>query len=147
MSTLPFTGRGLDLEENTVETEEDIGWSADRLKSRPVRLTPFLWRHIEQHPPDPDQRQYFLTVARNLAQKRVEAILKGKHRRAYERAARLVAAIAEARILAGDPQQGHAILDDTRHKHSRFHALTGELDRIVRRSPLLPSPPPKSRRW
>jgi hypothetical protein len=45
----------------------------------------------------------------------------------------LVAAIAEARILAGDPQQGHAILDETRHTYSRFYAFTRDLDKIVRR--------------
>jgi hypothetical protein len=58
-----------------------------------------------------------------------------------------VAAIAEARILAGDQPQGHAILDETRQTYSRFYAFTGELDKIVRRSPLLPSPPSKPRRW
>ena len=146
-SSFPFTGWDLDLEDDTVEAEEGIGWPADQSKSRPVHLTPFLRKHIEQHPLDPGRRESFLKAARRLAEKRVAAILKGKHRRAYERAARLVAAIAEARILAGDPPQGHAFLDDTRDKYSRFHAFTGELDKIVRRSPLLPSPPPKSRRW
>ena len=77
----------------------------------------------------------------------METILKGKHRGAYERAARLVGAIAETYILAGDTVHGHGMLRDTRDKYSRFYAFTGEIDTIARRSPLLPSPPPKSRRW
>ncbi len=145
-SPLLFTGWDLDLENETFEAEEDIRWPADRSRPRPVRLTPFLRRHIEQHPLESGRFQSFLKTARTLAQRRVAAILNGKHRRAYERAARLVAAVAEARILAGDPPQGHAFLDDTRGKYSRFHAFTGELDKIARRSPLLPSPPPTSRR-
>lgn len=146
-NSLPFSGWEFHLEASAFEAEEEAGLLADRSRLRPVLITPFLRRQIEHHPLDPDRRESCLKAARRLARKRVETILKGKHRGAYERAARLVVAITEAYILAGDPAHGQEILRDTRDKYSRFSAFTGELDRIARRSPLLPSPPPKSRRW
>lgn len=81
-----------------------------------------------------------------MAEGRVTAIVENKQRGVYARAATLVAAVAEARILAGDPQRGQALLQDMRHRFSRFYAFTGELDKVARRSPLLPSPPSKARR-
>ncbi len=116
-------------------------------KPRPVRLTPFLRTQLQQRPPDPERRERFLKVAWTIAKRRVKAILEKKHRRAYERAAALVAAVAEARIVGGDSERGRSLLEDIRGQYSRYYAFTGELDKVARRSPLLPSPPSKSRRW
>jgi hypothetical protein len=82
-----------------------------------------------------------------MAERRVREILDKKHRRAYERAARLVGAVAEARIMAGDPGSGHALLENIRQQFSRYSAFTREMGKIARCSPLLPSPSPKPRRW
>ncbi len=88
-----------------------------------------------------------MKVAWSIAERRVKEILDKKHRRAYERAAMLVGAVAEARIMAGDPESGHALLEDVRQQFSRYSAFTRELDKIARRSPLLPSPSAKHRSW
>ncbi len=82
----------------------------------------------------------------NSAKGRVKEIVEKKHRRAYDRAATLVTAVAEARIINGDADRGHSLLGDIRDQYRRYYAFTGELDKVARRSPLLPSPPSKRRR-
>jgi hypothetical protein len=111
------------------------------------RLTPFLQAQIGQQPVEPEQRARFLKVAWSVAERRVKEILDKNHWRAYERAALLVGAVAEARTIAGDPESGHALLANVRQQFSRYSAFTRELDKITRRSPLLPSSPAKHRRW
>lgn len=66
-----------------------------------------------------------------------------KHRRAYERAATLVAAVAGAQIVSGDADRDRSLLGDIRDQYRRYYAFTGELDKVARRSPLLASPPSK----
>jgi hypothetical protein len=136
----------LDTDEDAFDDEGEGEGPAARSKARPVRLTPFLRNLLQQRPPDPERRERFLKAAWNIAKQRVKAILEKKHRRAYERAAALVAAVAEARIVAGESEKGHSLLEDIRRQYSRYHAFTGELDKVARRSPLLPSPPSKPRR-
>ncbi len=131
------------------DTFDDVGegeWPDDRLKPRPVRLTPFLRTQLQQRPPESALRERFLTVAWNIAKGRVKEIVEKKHRRAYDRAATLVTAVAEARIINGDADRGHSLLGDIRDQYRRYYAFTGELDKVARRSPLLPSPPSKRRR-
>ncbi|MBI4574518.1 MAG: hypothetical protein HY713_14670, partial [candidate division NC10 bacterium] len=142
-----FTMWNLDTDEGVLDDEGEGVWPDVPSKPRPVRLTPFLRTQLQQRPPDPERHERFLKVAWNITKRRVKAILEKKHRRAYERAATLVAAVAEARIVAGDPQQGQSLLEDIRGQYSRYSAFTRELDRVARRSPLLPSPPSKSRGW
>ena len=137
----------LDTDEDALDDEGEGAWPDVRSEARPVRLTPFLRAQLQQRPPGPEAHERFLKVAWNIAKRRVKAIVKKKHRRAYERAATLVAAVAEARLVAGDPERGHSLLDDIRNQYSRYYAFTGELDRVARRSPLLPSPASKRRRW
>jgi len=151
--------RGIDADEPTFpmwdpeaqddgfDDEQEEAWPDVSLKPRPVRLTPFLRAQIEQQAVDPERRAQFLEVARTIAERRVKEILDQKHRRAYERAAMLVGAVSEARIMAGDRGSGHTLLETIRRQFSRYSAFTRELDKIARRSPLLPSPPPKHRRW
>jgi hypothetical protein len=134
-------------EEEPLEEEEEFVLPGMESKPRPVRLTPFLRTQLQQHPCDLGRGKGLLDMAWKLAEGRVKAIVEKKYRQAYGRAATLVAAVAEARILAGDVQRGHDLLAEIRQRFSRFYAFTGELDAAARRSPLLPSPPSKSRRW
>jgi transposase-like protein len=115
-------------------------------KLQAVRLTPFLQVQIAQRPVDPEQRARFLKAAWGIAERRIREILDKKHRRAYERAAMLVGAVAEAQIVAGDSEGGHAVLTNVRRQYSRYSAFTHELDKMARRSPLLPFSPSKHRR-
>ncbi len=144
---LPFPMSDLDAQDDDFDDEPDAARPDASLKPRPVLLTPFLRAQIARQPVDPEQRARFLELAWSIAERRVKEILHQKHRRAYERAAMLVGAVSEARIMAGDPGSGHTLLENIRQQFSRYSAFTRELDKITRRSPLLPSPPPKHRRW
>ena len=137
----------LDAKDDDVNEEPEGAWPDISLKPRPVRLTPFLQAQIGQQPVDPERHARFLSVAWVIAERRVKEILDKKHRRAYERAAMVVGAVAEARIMAGDPGGGHALLENICQQFSRYSAFTREMGKIARRSPLLPSPSPKPRRW
>jgi len=137
----------LDADEDVFDDEGEGEWPDDRSKALPVRLTPFLRNLLQQRTSDPEQRERFLKAAWNISKRRVKAILEKKHRGAYARAATLVAAVAEAWIVAGEPGKGHSILEDIRRQYSRYYAFTGEIDKVARRSPLLPSPLSKRRRW
>ncbi len=137
----------LDTQDDDFDDEPEAAWPDASLKPRPVRLTPFLRAQIARQPVDPDRQARFLEVAWTVAERRVKEILDKKHRGAYERAAMLVGAVSEARIMAGDAGGGHALLENTRQHFSRYSAFTRELDKIARRSPLLPSSPAKHRRW
>jgi hypothetical protein len=137
----------LHAEDGDLGDEPEDAWPDMSLKPRPVRLTPFLQAQIGQQPVEPEQRARFLKVAWSIAERRVKDILNKKHRRAYERAAMLVGAVAEARTLAGTPESGRGLLANTRQQFSRYSAFTRELDKIARRSSLLPSPSAKHRSW
>ena len=143
----PFPIWDLDAQDNDFDDEPDAAWPDASLTPRPVRLTAFLRAQIERQPVDPERRARFLKVTWTMAERRVKEILDKKHRRAYERAAMLVGAVSEARIMAGDPESGHAFLENVRRQYSRYSAFTRELDKIARRSPLLPSPSVKHRSW
>jgi tetratricopeptide (TPR) repeat protein len=143
----PFPMWDLDARDDDFDDEPEVSWPDASLKPRPVRLTPFLRAQIERQPVDPEQRARFLKIAWTMAERRVKEILDKKHRRAYERAALLVAALSEARVMAGDPASGHTLLTNVRQTFSRFSAFTRELDKVARRSPLLPTPPAKRRGW
>jgi transposase-like protein len=143
----PFPMWDLDAPDDDFDDEPEVSWPDASLKPRPVRLTPFLRAQIERQPVDLEQRARFLKIAWTMAERRVKEILDKKHRRAYERAALLVAALSEARVMAGDPASGHTLLTNVRQTFSRFSAFTRELDKVARRSPLLPTPPAKRRGW
>ena len=143
----PFPMWDLDAQDDDFDDEPEAAWPDASLKPRPVRLTPFLRAQIERQLVDSDRQARLLEVARTMAERRVKEILDKKHRRAYERAAMLVGAVSEARIMAGDPGSGHALLENVRRQYSRYSAFTRELDKIARRSPLLPSPSVKHRSW
>ncbi len=97
---------------------------------------------LERHSPEPEARSGFLEEAETTARQRVEAIVSNKHRRAYERAAQVAAAVAEARMLNDDPQRAQGLLVELRKTFSRYYAFTGELRSVVAGSPLLrPSAP------
>jgi hypothetical protein len=130
----------LHAEDGDLVDEPEDAWPNMPFTPRPVRLTPFLQAQIGQQSVDPEQCARFLRVAWSIAERRVTEILNKKHRRAYERAAMLIGAVAEAQTIAGDLESGHALLTNVRQQFSRYSAFTRELDKITRRSPLLPSP-------
>jgi hypothetical protein len=74
----------------------------DHRRLFPLREAQYITPAVRPTTPAPVPSGAFLKVAWNIAKRRVKAIVEKKHRRAYKRAATLVAAIAEAQIVAGD---------------------------------------------
>ena len=89
----------------------------------------------------PKEKQDYLLWAVKIGRKRIEAIVSNKHRKAYERAAEVLASLAECYVLIGEPIAGHGIIDEYRNqKFNRHSAFCAELDAIIASSALL-------RRW
>jgi len=78
----------------------------------------------------PGTRRRVLERARRVVEKRAAAIVSGKHRRAYARAARLAAAWAEGASLAGCPGSGPALLRALCERHSRYSAFKREINAV-----------------
>lgn len=111
------------------------------------RLLSFLLgTAISTHPASQRQREGWLGHATELVEQRVDAIVTAKHRRAYERAARLAVACGEAITLAHDSGRGFAFVTEARERFPRHHAFRSELDRATEASPYLPRPPRRGRR-
>lgn len=104
-------------------------------------LSRLLAEQLAAAPAGDAERERWLTAARSAVERRTAAVVEAKHRHAYGRVASLVAACAEAIVLARDPAAGGGFVAEMRARYPRHSAFREELDRAVRRSPLLPAPP------
>ena len=68
----PFPMWDLDAKDDDVNEEPEDAWPDIPLKPRPVQVTPFLKTQIEQQPVDPERRARFLSVAWDIAERRVK---------------------------------------------------------------------------
>ncbi len=118
---------------------------ADRPSATPPRLSSLLACHIADRPGSPQQRRQWFDAAGVVVDRRVDAVVGNKHRGAYQRAAVLAVAYAEALALAADQAAGAAFITTTRARYPRHVAFRDELDRASAASPLLPAPPPRRR--
>ena len=114
-------------------------------RSGEPRLAAALGRRLASQALDDEAGERWLAAARTKVEERTAAVVETKHRGAYERVARLVVACAEAIALAQGAPKGGALVSDLRERYPRHSAFQAELDRAVRRSPLLP-PPPRRRK-
>ncbi len=80
------------------------------------------------------QRHRWLATALAVAEKRIDAVVSGKYRRAYARAAELAVAYAESVALCGDAAGATAFLAAMNAQHPRHIAFRRELDAATRRS-------------
>ncbi|RMG91035.1 MAG: hypothetical protein D6708_07735 [Candidatus Dadabacteria bacterium] len=87
---------------------------------------------------DADLRRW-LGVAEKAALKRVDTIVSNKKRGSYDKAAQLLAAVAEAYWTWGEPDEGERLLTRYWTKYSRFYAFRRELKAAVVRGPLKPA--------
>ena len=109
------------------------------------RLSSLLASSITSDAGSPRQRQQWLVAAREVADRRIDAVVGSKHRGAYQRVAVLAVAYAEALALAEDQAAGAAHVRAIRGRYPRHVAFRDELDRATAASPLLPAPPPRRR--
>lgn len=105
----------------------------DMLKSAGALLLDSLARH----PVAQDTRAAFFTVALQVARRRIDAVVSNGHRGAYERAARLIVAYAEALVLADRKNEAMPALIGMRDAYPRHRAFRGDLEALIVRTPLL----------
>ena len=95
-------------------------------------LSDLLLLSLQQYPVTPEQRREFLKAAKSIALKRVRAIVSNKHRKAYERAARVLLGCVEALELAGRSKEGASLLEKVRNTFPRHSAFWGEVRALNR---------------
>ncbi len=77
---------------------------------------------------DADQQESLLEWCVEIANRRVDAIVGGQHRKSYDKAAKLIVACAETLGLRGETPRGRALLSDVRGRFPRHRAFLSELD-------------------
>ena len=137
-------GRRCDTDDPTDDATDDATGTS-RPDAEPALLTTLLTRHHTEHPGAPEQRQHWLAITRDSADRRIDAVVSNKHRGTYQQVAVLAVAYAEALTLSGDPSGGAAFVTGIRGRYPRHVAFRTELDRATGESPLLPGPPPRRR--
>ena len=109
-------------------------------------LTGLLADAIRHHRGEAADRDRWITTAATVVDARVNAIVSGKHRGAYARAACLAFAHAETLAALGREAHARAYLADVRARYPRHVAFRGELDTAAATSTLDVPRAAKSRR-
>lgn len=79
-----------------------------------------------------------LSWAENIGKRRIEHIVSNKHRKAYERAAKVLGSLAEAYLAMGQKSKAVKILHTYySEKYNRFSAFRSEVKAVVKDSDLL----------
>ncbi|MDD2234622.1 MAG: hypothetical protein PHV03_06900 [Desulfitobacteriaceae bacterium] len=86
---------------------------------------------------DTEQEEYYLKWCENEIERRVDAIVSNKHRNSYNKAAELLVAMAETLADRGKKQEGIALIERYKKKHSRHSAFRTEIAGAVQDSGLL----------
>jgi len=68
-----------------------------------------------------------------VAQQRVDAIVGGKHRGSYDKAALLTVACAEVLRLRGDKAAADTLVNEVRNRFPRHRAFQSELETALQR--------------
>ncbi|MGH8907250.1 MAG: hypothetical protein ACRD0K_12165 [Egibacteraceae bacterium] len=106
-----------------------------------LSLSGLLVDTIERRAPGSDERARWLDAARVHVEARVDAVVGGKHRGAYQRVARLAAACAEALALTSGASAGQRLIDDVHARYPLHSAFRGQLRSAFAASPLLAPTP------
>ena len=130
---------GIDLDPAVLPRLED--WPLTRQPSaRPelagVTLTGLLADAIRAMAADAGRREAWLSAAAAVTDARITAIVSGKHRSAYARAASLAHAHGETLAGLGQVPEAHAYLAAVRTRFPRHVAFRGELDAAAAASTL-----------
>jgi len=80
-----------------------------------------------------EKRAQILAWCLGIARQRVNAIVSNKHRKAYDRAAMLIAACAEVLRLQGADREATALLNEVRTRFPRHRAFQAELKAAIAR--------------
>lgn len=123
----PYAFRGFGGDEDEDE-DEDVE-SPEPLLEREERIyrETIAALHL-----DPEVERTFLAWCLRTARRRAEAILGKKRRRAYARAAELLAACSDVLRLRGEGKRADALVSSFRTRYSRFSAFQREFRRALR---------------
>jgi hypothetical protein len=112
-----------------------------RGERQPPELSALLIARVGTFDATDQQRRAWLAWARTAADARIAAIVEAKHRGAYERAAQLAVACAEAVAITEGPVAAARAIGELRDRYPRHVAFRAALDAATERSPLLPAAP------
>lgn len=102
-----------------------------------INILALLIARIKAEKISEDNRQSYRSVAKQVAFRRVEGIVAAQHRGAYDRAAKVAVALAEALQLAGCESEALAIPRELLALYPRHTAFRAELNGQWKASPLL----------
>ncbi len=95
-------------------------------------------RGLTQNKETKSQAEGYLSWAEKIGRRRIEHIVSNKHRRAYERAAKVLGSLAEAYMAMGQKNKADKILRTYySEKYNRFSAFRSEVKAVVMDSDLL----------
>ncbi len=89
---------------------------------------------------DAEVEHEYVRWAEQIGLRRVDAIVSNLHRGAYERAAKVLVALAERLIAERRYREGQELVDEYRAKYNRHSAFKAELARVVKSSALQVGP-------
>jgi len=101
-----------------------------------VDIPALLIARLTGMPSRKEGQSVYLDATRQIAYRRVEGIVGGQHRSAYDRAALIAVALAEAVKLSGHPGEAATIPRELVARFPRHSAFRGELQTAWRQSPL-----------
>jgi hypothetical protein len=108
---------------------------------QPPELSALLIARVGTLHATDEQRRAWLAWARTAADARITAIVEAKHRGAYDRAAQLATACAEAVAVTEGSVAAARAIGELRDRFPRHVAFRAALDAATERSPLLPAAP------
>jgi tetratricopeptide (TPR) repeat protein len=93
---------------------------------------------LTQNKETKSQAEGYLSWAEKIGKRRIDHIVSNKHRRAYERAAKVLGSLAEAYMAMGQKRKAAKILHEYySEKYNRFSAFRSEVKAVVNASDLL----------
>lgn len=123
-----------ELASRDLHSSADAWLSEDEVREPGLSWEPLLMAAIARKLATPESRTKALNASREAAMRRIEAIVSGGHRKAYNRAAMLAVAVSEAMRVMGDRAGASAWLAQVRTTFPRHSAFKRELESAAKRS-------------
>jgi hypothetical protein len=101
-----------------------------------VRFRSYIKDTLEKFPIDEHKKMENFSMAEKAAKRRIDAIVSGKHRKSYWKAAELLLAIAEIYWSNCEPEKGQLLIDNFKKQYNRYSAFQRELKTAVKESGL-----------
>ena len=123
-------------------SSEEYGWPPEpgKAEEESPSASEEVLRGLAEVTASEGERETWLTWALKLGRIRVDEIVSNKHRKAYRRAAEVLAALAECLQLLGRGEEGRHLVEEYRDiRYPRHSAFRGEVNQVIAGSRLLRS--------